>query len=166
MKHRFYSILVRLKEQDVSLSFAASDRGFYSILVRLKASYPNLRGQPGECFYSILVRLKGQHAKVVPRFQSRFLFHIGSIKSFYRHIHFLDDTPFLFHIGSIKSLYLKQPERKIMSFYSILVRLKAIQPGRERAHEMFLFHIGSIKRPTIAPVMKEKITVSIPYWFD
>ena len=58
-----------------------------------------------------------------------FLFHTGSIKRQMRDKTFELEDMFLFHTGSIKSAFGLQHNRdnKSLSFYSILVRLKAVR---------------------------------------
>ena len=53
-----------------------------------------------------------------------FLFHTGSIKSNLKGVRAVYQLQFLFHTGSIKSLTDKASVKGLMSFYSILVRLK------------------------------------------
>ena len=55
-------------------------------------------------------------------------------------------TMFLFHTGSIKRFMHIRVRLVGLSFYSILVRLKAHHAGKQRPTSVrFLFHTGSIK---------------------
>ena len=119
------------------------------------------------CFYSRLVRLKdiviGDGIFVsLKGFYSRLV----RLKEFAVFSDTMRERQFLFQTGSIKRniMYALRAFRE--SFYSRLVRLKAIFYFFPQRPNLFLFQTGSIKSGM--PVRKYQIRewVSIPDWFD
>ena len=125
LQYSFYSTLVRLKVKAQGRSLNTEILCFYSTLVRLKVRefcLPPGRGQ--RRFYSTLVRLKDALMPMCHSSLSRFLFHIGAIKSSIQGHKVKIIKSFLFHIGAIKSTCYRSKCRGVYGFYSTLVRLK------------------------------------------
>ena len=144
-----------------------SHQCFDSILVRLKERCRRRTlCYRWVCFDSILVRLKVYRIDECTFSLKKFRFHTGSIKSHRQSALLPRRTCFDSILVRLKAFPAPARATFWTGFDSILVRLKVINKALVHyAKSKFRFHTGSIKSSQDT-LERDRVHVSIPYWFD